>query len=55
MSNKTLFLISALVFLGVTISLLQTALEHQLWREFIVSEFALTVTTFCSIVLLRKK
>ncbi len=42
-----------LIFL--TISLINVAYQHHLWREFWVSEFALVVSALVACYLLRRK
>lgn len=55
MNNKNLNTVITVTVLVLTISLLKTAYEHEMWREFVVSEFVVVVTALWSLRYLRQK
>lgn len=55
MSNKALYLVSALAVLLITVVLLKTAYTSNMWREFAISEFIVVFTTVALIGLFKNK
>lgn len=55
MSNRTLYFIILFVAAITTTRLFTTAIEHNFWREFYVSEVQVLVTASVLAVVLRKR